>query len=196
MAGRIESPFHEQDDKIASSSAIQVWGSGRTTFVAGKHPRQGIPTNPSWYKTSKTCRNRSEIHLHVLHILMWTYSVWIPPHLPPSCPPFFLPLPGVQSGPCRSDVDPFITILPSWRFNERGEEKMSLRWYHWVSRWVAVSVRFNGGLQRFRSLTPPDSSTLTEGNKPAQVSSLEVPWMSSEQQEMRLDPGGVWAEMR
>lgn len=163
MAGRIESPFHEQDDKIASSSAIQFWGSGRTTFEAGKRPRQGIPTNHSGYKTSKTCRNRKledsqftimlrkyegenthiwdtrkchlwtpvpppdlipwdvvlaklksrirlqghnskgsdktemlliVIHLHVLHILMWTYSVWIAPHLPPLVLPSFCLSPG------------------------------------------------------------------------------------------------------
>lgn len=88
---------------------------------------------------------------------------------------FCLSLPRGQSGAYRSNVDPFITILLSGRSNEWGVEKMGFGWYHWVSRWVAMSGRLNGGLQGCQSgkgfsRWPP----LTEGNRLAQVSILEV----------------------
>lgn len=83
------------------------------------------------------------IHLHVLHMSMWTSSVALSP-TPLILFSFCSSLPGVQSGLYRSDANPFIIILPSRRFKERRGEKMGSGWYHWVSRWVAMSVRFNG----------------------------------------------------
>lgn len=105
---------------------------------------------------------------------------------PPVLLSFCFSLPRVQTEAYWSDVDPFITILLSCRFKERAEEKMGSGWYHWVSRWVAISIRFNGGWRDVcRSLpkvsvsdtpppAPPYFSPLTEGNKLAQVSVLEV----------------------
>lgn len=116
---------------------------------------------------------------------------------------FCLSLPRGQSGAYRSNVDPFITILLSGRSNEWGVEKMGFGWYHWVSRWVAMSGRLNGGLQgcqsgkgfsRWPPLTPAHWQKETDWLK---FQSWKWPWMSSEQQGMRLlGPGGVWAEMR
>lgn len=101
--------------------------------------------------------------------------------------------------PIGSNVNPFITALPSPRFKESGVEKMDLRWYHWVSRWAAMSRRFNGrGLlqsaRRVQTLTPTDSETLAErklsGSGFGPGSALNVKWAVGDEPR----PPGEWGD--
>lgn len=133
------------------------------------------------YCSSPACLKYVNVNL----LLLFEYSLIFPP-----LPPFFLPpTPRVQSEAYRSSVNPFISILPSWRFKDRAEEKMGSGWYHWVSRWVGMSVRFNGGwrdvwgsLPKVSASDPPDFSRrkqTSSGFSPE--SALNVKWTAGDE---------------
>lgn len=102
-------------------------------------------------------------------------------------------LPGVHSGAYRSDVDPSIIIFT---MKVQRKEKMGLETYHWVNRWAAMSVNYNGGGGQGSvvvSASAPPTSTpwlqhIGKGKQTGSGFNLNVKWAAG-------DEAGPWGRM-